>query len=97
MTMFKPNLRVSELQVNVSGKIAFKERFHSGLNIIRGQNSSGKSTIMDFLYYGLVLLRHEVCARDSRRMCCDRLSVHSEGWAAWKAAWQVRSTLMWKR
>jgi len=53
MTLFKPNLRVNELKVFYGGNPAFSEKFHSGLNIIRGQNSSGKSTIMDFLFYGL--------------------------------------------
>lgn len=53
MTLFNPNLRVNALKVFCNGKIAFFEKFHSGLNIIRGQNSSGKSTIMDFLFYGL--------------------------------------------
>ena len=53
MTRFDPNLRVNEMKVLRRGKIVFNERFHSGLNIIRGQNSSGKSTIMDFLFYGL--------------------------------------------
>lgn len=53
MTMFKPNLAVSELAIFRGGKSVFRERFHHGLNIIRGQNSSGKSTIMDFLFYVL--------------------------------------------
>ncbi|TGV47357.1 hypothetical protein EN803_42330, partial [Mesorhizobium sp. M2D.F.Ca.ET.160.01.1.1] len=35
------------------GKTVFSADFHSGLNIIRGENSSGKSTIMDFLFYAL--------------------------------------------
>lgn len=53
MTMFKPNLSISELAIFRGGNSVFRERFHSGLNIIRGQNSSGKSTIMDFLFYVL--------------------------------------------
>lgn len=53
MTRYDPNLRVNELKVSYGGDVAYKEKFHAGLNIIRGQNSSGKSTIMDFLFYGL--------------------------------------------
>ncbi|WP_103656788.1 ATP-binding protein [Agrobacterium rosae] len=53
MTIFHPNLRVDRLVVFGRGERVFDERFHSGLNIIRGENSSGKSTIMDFLFYGL--------------------------------------------
>lgn len=53
MTMFKPNIRVERLQVTAKGKVAYDENFHSGLNIIRGENSSGKSTLMDFIFYAL--------------------------------------------
>jgi DNA repair exonuclease SbcCD ATPase subunit len=53
MTMFNPNLEVSSLTVFRRGNQVFDESFHSGLNIIRGENSSGKSTIMDFIFYGL--------------------------------------------
>ena len=53
MTMFKPNIKIKHLAVYKSGEEAYSENFHSGLNIIRGQNSSGKSTIMDFLFFAL--------------------------------------------
>jgi len=34
-----------------SGKVAYDEIFHKGVNIIRGENSSGKSTITHFIFY----------------------------------------------
>ncbi len=33
------------------GKVAYDENFHRGVNIIRGNNSSGKSTITHFIFY----------------------------------------------
>lgn len=35
------------------GTIAYDEVFHKGVNIIRGKNSSGKSTISNFIFYAL--------------------------------------------
>lgn len=35
------------------GKTAYDETFHKGVNIIRGDNSSGKSTITHFIFYVL--------------------------------------------
>jgi hypothetical protein len=34
-----------------NNQIAYDETFHNGVNIIRGQNSSGKSTIANFIFY----------------------------------------------
>ncbi|WP_417452651.1 AAA family ATPase [Kiloniella sp.] len=61
MTLFNPNLQVQALTVFARGTRVFDEKFHSGLNIIRGENSSGKSTIMDFLFFALGgdLLEHQ--------------------------------------
>ena len=39
--------------VTHDGKPAYDETFHQGINIIRGQNSSGKSTIVRFIFYVL--------------------------------------------
>jgi hypothetical protein len=35
------------------GSVAYDEEFHKGVNIIRGDNSSGKSTITHFIFYVL--------------------------------------------
>lgn len=37
----------------IDGKIAYNEQFHKGINIINGDNSSGKSTISHFIFYVL--------------------------------------------
>ena len=48
------NLFVSRLYVLTDlGLPAYDERFHHGVNIIRGDNSSGKSTITHLLFYAL--------------------------------------------
>ena len=46
-------MRLNQLIVLSKGKIAYDEMFHKGVNIIRGANSSGKSTIADFIFYVL--------------------------------------------
>ena len=48
------NLFVNRLYVlTEQGLVAYDERFHPGVNIIRGDNSSGKSTITHLLFYAL--------------------------------------------
>ncbi len=48
------NLFVNRLYVlTESGLVAYDEQFHHGVNIIRGENSSGKSTITHLLFYAL--------------------------------------------
>ncbi len=54
MTRFNPFIKLTRLIVfTSSGKIAYDEQFHNGVNIIRGHNSSGKSTISNFIFYVL--------------------------------------------
>jgi peptidoglycan hydrolase CwlO-like protein len=50
----KPTLFLNRLIVIThNNQIAYDETFHNGVNIIRGQNSSGKSTIANFIFYAL--------------------------------------------
>lgn len=49
-----PLIKLNRLVIfTFEGKIAYNENFHSGVNIVRGNNSSGKSTIINFIYYVL--------------------------------------------
>jgi uncharacterized protein YoxC len=53
MTRYDPCLIVKRLVVKRGTAVAYDEAFHTGVNVIRGDNSSGKSTIMNFIFYGL--------------------------------------------
>lgn len=52
--MMQNNLFLNRLYIlTEEGQIAYDEVFHKGVNIIRGDNSSGKSTITHFIFYVL--------------------------------------------
>src|SRR5260370_10192081 len=53
MMRHNPTLIVKRLVVERNGTAVYDELFHVGVNVIRGENSSGKSTILNFIYYGL--------------------------------------------
>ncbi|MCW1986384.1 UNVERIFIED_ORG: vacuolar-type H+-ATPase subunit D/Vma8 [Sphingomonas sp. R1F5B] len=53
MTSYNPRLSVTRMIVKREAHRVYDAKFHPRLNIIRGENSSGKSTILDFLFYGL--------------------------------------------
>lgn len=53
MTLHNPRLSVRRMIVKREAHSVYDAKFHPRLNIIRGENSSGKSTILDFLFYGL--------------------------------------------
>jgi hypothetical protein len=52
MTQY-PFLQLARLRVLRRGHAAYDQHFHGGVNIIRGQNGSGKSTIADFIFFVL--------------------------------------------
>ncbi|GAA6137117.1 ATP-binding protein [Arenicella sp. 4NH20-0111] len=51
--MSKSKLFVSRFAVLKSGGFVYDQKFHKGINIIRGDNTTGKSTVVDLLSYGL--------------------------------------------
>lgn len=53
MTLLKPTLALRRLTVYKDGYVVFDCAFHNGVNIVRGHNSSGKTTVLDFIAYTL--------------------------------------------
>jgi archaellum component FlaC len=51
--LYKPTLRLDRLVVIKDQRLVYDESFHSGVNIIRGENGSGKSTIADLIFFAL--------------------------------------------
>ncbi|MBN8238939.1 AAA family ATPase [Marinobacter hydrocarbonoclasticus] len=49
----KKHLKILRVIVKCGGKVVYDQGFHSGLNVIRGDNGTGKSTIMELISYGL--------------------------------------------
>ncbi len=46
-------LRLNRMRVMWRGVPVYDQKFHAGVNIIRGENGSGKSTVSDFIFYVL--------------------------------------------
>jgi hypothetical protein len=53
MISLKPRLSIKRLLVFSKGRAVYDQAFKLGVNIIRGSNSSGKSTIADFMFFVL--------------------------------------------
>ncbi|MBE7926978.1 AAA family ATPase [Pseudomonas saudiphocaensis] len=53
MTSKPSTFFINRFVIAKGGKAVYDQTFHRGVNIIRGANSVGKSTIMDFLFYSL--------------------------------------------
>lgn len=53
MIRYDPSIVIKRLVVRRGMNTMYDEAFHKGINVIRGDNSSGKSTIMNFIFFGL--------------------------------------------
>ena len=72
MTRYDPTLIVTRTVVERNGLIAYDEKFHPGVNVIRGENSSGKSTVMNMIFYGL---GGDLTAWSNEALLCSRVLV----------------------
>ncbi|WP_028886316.1 ATP-binding protein [Teredinibacter turnerae] len=66
--MSKSTLRLGRLLILRGSKHVYDQEFHPGVNIIRGWNSTGKSTIMDFLVY---VLGYEIVSWTEEQLLCS--------------------------
>lgn len=69
---FEPTLLVKEVAVYRGADHAYRGSFHRGVNIISGENSSGKSTILSLIVYGLGA---DIFSWSEHAKLCDRVSV----------------------
>ncbi len=46
-------LQLRRLRISAGGHVAFDERFAQGVNVLDGENSSGKSTLFKLLYFAM--------------------------------------------
>ncbi|RVU81802.1 hypothetical protein EOL70_24915 [Leucothrix sargassi] len=53
MTRFDPSIFLNRLVIQKDNHEVYNQCFHKGVNIIRGTNSAGKSTIMEFIFFAL--------------------------------------------
>lgn len=72
---YDPSLFVRRMLITRGAHSAYDERFHQGVNVIRGENSSGKSTILNFLFYGL---GGDLTAWSEYALLCDDVYIEAE-------------------
>lgn len=53
MMQFKPFMFINRLVIKKEQYVVYDQLFHKGVNIIRGKNSVGKSTLMEFIFFAL--------------------------------------------
>ena len=70
-SLLKPFMMLNRLVIYRAGLPVYDEHFHEGVNIIRGENGSGKSTIMDFIFH---VLGGEVGTWKEYASLCDTVS-----------------------
>lgn len=75
MMQYSPSIIVKRLVVKKDDQVVYDGSFSTGVNVIRGDNSSGKSTIADFIFYAL---GGELSAWKKEAALCDITYVEVE-------------------
>lgn len=71
---FDPNLSIRRMVIQKGAANVYDEKFHPGVNIIRGENASGKSTVLNFIFYGL---GGDLADWSETASLCDRVYVEA--------------------
>ena len=79
MTAGAGYLQLNYLRILQGVHVAYEEQFHEGVNIIRGQNGSGKSTIADFIFSSWGVSSTAGRMRPGTATKCRPKSRHHEG------------------
>src|SRR5688572_20319197 len=70
--LLEPTLQLQKVLILKNGETAYAESFHRGINIISGENSSGKSTILSLIIYGLGA---DITSWSEHARLCERVSL----------------------
>lgn len=68
MIMYKPTLILKRLVIQKGGSSVYDESFHEGVNIIRGKNGGGKTTIVESIFY---ILGGDIPKKKEEFSLCD--------------------------
>lgn len=72
MMRVDPSLLVRRMVITRGATAVYDEVFHEGVNVIRGENSAGKSTILNFLFYAL---GGDVSEWSEVALICDQVTI----------------------
>ena len=68
MTMYKPTLILKRLVISKGKAFVYDENFHEGVNIIRGSNGGGKTTVVESIFY---VLGGDISKKKEEFKLCD--------------------------
>ncbi|WP_420892440.1 AAA family ATPase [Photobacterium phosphoreum] len=54
--LYNPSLEICKVLAIKNNKEIYNETFHSGINILSGRNGTGKTSILQLIVYGSLIL-----------------------------------------
>ena len=53
MTLYNPSIFIRRVRIVANNKAVYDQEFHNGVNVLWGANASGKTTILQFIYFAM--------------------------------------------